>query len=609
LSNETITLPTDGTPAFDYAYSTTTGLLSTLTYPPSFPSTYRLTAGYTYQHGILQQIFDSLVPTTIWWQANAMNPRGQITEETTEDLSGHPQIVTSRAFDAVTGWLGSIQTGVSGGSTLQNEAYQYDDLGNVIQRQNNNLGLTENFFYDNVYRLDHSTLGGATNLQMGYDAMGDITSRSDVAGGATWTYDLVRKHAVTQAGSSSFTYAYDANGNVTSRNGSIIGWTSYNYPAGVTTATESANFDYGPNRQRWRMIYSGPSGNETTFYATPKFEKVYAGGGGEYRSYIYAGNRPVVVVMRNTASQIKVRSLLVDHQGSISSMVTDSTGASLVSESFTAYGNRREASTWTGAPTSGELTTMNGVTREGYTSQTVLGSMGLNHMNGRIEDSVTGRFLSPDPRGTIIGNTQSFNRYSYVNNNPLSFVDPSGFDLGCVTAAGLVRGLHPCANPAGDANGNPTGDPLEEVVVTAPRLGNVLTVPPPTNTILIDITPLQPVNTDNTMNMGGPRTPLNNKGPTFGCTATINGERCGARTAGATGTYCADCDKKSKQQPNPDNIPPNPDPPDLGDDDNSNNQIGNPPDLRLSDSQKNSLAAGAFELFILALLAAIMNPT
>ena len=221
-------------------------------------------------------------------------------------------------------------------------------------------------------------------------------------------------------------YAYDANGNVTSRNGSIVGWTSYNYPDGVTTATESATFDYGPDRQRWRMIYTGPSANETTFYATPKFEKVYAGGGGEYRSYIYAGNRPVVIVMRNTASQIKVRSLLVDHQGSISSIVTDSTGASLVGESFTAYGNRREASTWSGTPTSAELTTMSGVTRQGYTFQTVLGSMGLNHMNGRIEDSVTGRFLSPDPRGIIQGNTQSWNRYSYVLNNPVTLTDPTG---------------------------------------------------------------------------------------------------------------------------------------------------------------------------------------
>ena len=49
-------------------------------------------------------------------------------------------------------------------------------------------------------------------------------------------------------------------------------------------------------------------------------------------------------------------------------------------------------------------------------------------MGGRIEDAVLGRFISPDPRGTIPGSTQSWNRYSYVNNNPLSYIDPSGFD-------------------------------------------------------------------------------------------------------------------------------------------------------------------------------------
>ena len=409
-----------------YTYDATTGLLSTIAYPLNGQMTYRITPGYTYQHGFLQQIFDSRTPTTIWWQANAMNPRGQITQETTEDLSGHPQIVSNRTYDAVTGWLASTQTGPGGGATLQNEAYLYDEMGNVTQRQNNNLGLTENFYYDNLYRLDHSMLGSSVNLQMGYDAMGDITSRSDVAGGATWTYDPVRKHAVTQAGSSAFTYAYDANGNVKSRNGSFIGWTSYNYPNNVSAATESATFNYGPNRQRWSMVYNGPAGQEITYYVTPLFEIMYAGGLSTNRHYIYAGGRPVVEVSTYNGV-VTVQSLLVDHQGSISSVVTDSTGASLVSESFTAYGNRREASTWTGTPTSGELTTMNGVTREGYTFQTVLGSMGLNHMNGRVEDSVTGRFLSPDPRGTIRGETQSWNRYSYVNNNPVTMTDPSGF--------------------------------------------------------------------------------------------------------------------------------------------------------------------------------------
>lgn len=222
-------------------------------------------------------------------------------------------------------------------------------------------------------------------------------------------------------------YGYDLNGNVISRNSSAIGWTSYNYPSGVSTSTESATFDYGPDRQRWRMVYSGPTGTETTYYATPKFEVVVTSAGTDYRHYLFANGRPVTVISRTTAGSVNVRSLLLDHQGSISTIVADATGTSYATESFAAYGNRREASTWSGTPTSTELATMNGVTREGYTFQTVLGSMGLNHMNGRIEDAVTGRFLSADPRGTSRGNTQSWNRYSYVNNNPLAFTDPTGF--------------------------------------------------------------------------------------------------------------------------------------------------------------------------------------
>ena len=462
VTDYTIVNPVDGSHSFDYTYGSTTGVLSILTYPKSAsPSTYRVAAGLYYQYGILKDIYDNNTPSTIWWQANTMNPRGQITEETTEDLSGHPQIVINRSFDAVTGWLSTNQAGVSGGSGLQNESYTYDYVGNVTQRQNNNAGLTENFYYDNLYRLYSSTLNGTTNLQMCYDntggactenvaGMGNITSRSDIAAGAAWTYDPARKHAVTQAGSSSYTYTYNANGNATSRNGSTISWTSYNYPSGVGTATESATFDYGADHQRWRMIYSGSSGTETTYYATPMFEEVVTSSGTDYRHYIYAGGRPVLVVSRTTAGAINVHSLLVDHQGSISSIITDATGTNDVSESFTAYGNRREASTWSGSPTSAELNTMNGVTREGYTFQTVLGSMGLNHMNGRIEDAITGRFLSPDPHGIVQTNTQSFNRYGYVNNNPLSFTDPTGFVIqfikpgmpckeGCSVPAGIAR--------------------------------------------------------------------------------------------------------------------------------------------------------------------------
>jgi len=74
-----------------------------------------------------------------------MNPRGQITEETTEDLAGHPQIVSNRVFDAVTGWLSSTQTGPGGGATLQNEAYLYDEMGMSHSGKIITLGLPKTF--------------------------------------------------------------------------------------------------------------------------------------------------------------------------------------------------------------------------------------------------------------------------------------------------------------------------------------------------------------------------------------------------------------------------------------------------------------------------------
>ena len=54
-------------------------------------------------------------------------------------------------------------------------------------------------------------------------------------------------------------------------------------------------------------------------------------------------------------------------------------------------------------------------------------SMGLIDLYGRVDDATIGRFLSADPYIPDAENDQSFNRYGYVNDNPFTFVDPSGF--------------------------------------------------------------------------------------------------------------------------------------------------------------------------------------
>jgi hypothetical protein len=53
--------------------------------------------------------------------------------------------------------------------------------------------------------------------------------------------------------------------------------------------------------------------------------------------------------------------------------------------------------------------------------------LALVHMNGRVYDPIIGRFTSADPNIPDPTNHQSFNRYSYVLNNPLNYTDPSGF--------------------------------------------------------------------------------------------------------------------------------------------------------------------------------------
>lgn len=57
--------------------------------------------------------------------------------------------------------------------------------------------------------------------------------------------------------------------------------------------------------------------------------------------------------------------------------------------------------------------------------------LGLYYYNARYYAPGLGRFLSADTIVPDPANPQSFNRYSYVNNNPINRIDPTGhFDMG-----------------------------------------------------------------------------------------------------------------------------------------------------------------------------------
>ena len=68
-------------------------------------------------------------------------------------------------------------------------------------------------------------------------------------------------------------------------------------------------------------------------------------------------------------------------------------------------------------------------TDRGFTGHEHLTGVGLIHMNGRVYDPEIGRFVSPDLLIQDPENSQSFNRYTYVWNNPLRYTDPTGLCL------------------------------------------------------------------------------------------------------------------------------------------------------------------------------------
>src|SRR5260221_6374240 len=72
--------------------------------------------------------------------------------------------------------------------------------------------------------------------------------------------------------------------------------------------------------------------------------------------------------------------------------------------------------------------------------------MMLVHMNGRIYDPVLARFMMADPLIQSASSLQDYNRYSYVNNNPFTGVDPSGYSR-------FSHAVHSVANSVGGAFG------------------------------------------------------------------------------------------------------------------------------------------------------------
>jgi RHS repeat-associated protein len=122
-------------------------------------------------------------------------------------------------------------------------------------------------------------------------------------------------------------------------------------------------------------------------------------------------------------NQSPSQQVLRDHSGSVDTLMDAKTGAVLQHRGYDVFGRPRDIAS---GNTLLSGTNWQGVTK-GYTNHEHLIDQELIHMNGRIYDFNIGRFLSVDPFLQFPENSQSANPYSYILNNPMSGVDPTGY--------------------------------------------------------------------------------------------------------------------------------------------------------------------------------------
>jgi RHS repeat-associated protein len=199
--------------------------------------------------------------------------------------------------------------------------------------------------------------------------------------------------------------------------GSLV-YNVFNKPIRISGTGGITTIDYDANHDRFREI----SGSTVTYsFAGGLYEEAITGTTTIQKSYVDSVIVNTKVLNNGVAASNDTLYLHTDSLGSVEAY-SDKLGAFVNRMSFSDWGKRQQSDWKTTSSTDGFPTA------NGYTGHHQLDQHKLVHMGGRVYDPALGRFLSADLFVQSPYSSQSFNRYSYVVNNPLSNIDPTGYE-------------------------------------------------------------------------------------------------------------------------------------------------------------------------------------
>ena len=382
-----------GTTTMSYAYSTTTGLLSSLN----------------------ATVQNSSIPVTYTYQGTNQLRSKAIGSVMTKAYN--------YCYNEDGGYRASLPDYVNYRDSSSNLIYgdncHYDSNGRLVKILDSGSSTTTRatYGYDQQGQLTSATVGG-TRYTYTYDTAGNIQSKKVGSTTTNYTYgNSAWRDLLTAYGGNTITYS---GGNPTKYyDGSTFTWTQGRRLA--TAKVGSTNISYTYDMAGVRS--SKTVGSTTYKYTTLSGLVTRQTGGNATIDFVYdESNQPLAMKYNG-----KVYYYVLNAQGDVVRIVDGSRNV-VASYSYDPWGKLLSSS--------GTLANVNPLRYRGYYYDS---ETGFYYLQSRYYDPAIGRFINADSyASTDMVGLLSTNMFSYCENNPVNRSDPSGH-----AGYGLMSGWDP----------------------------------------------------------------------------------------------------------------------------------------------------------------------
>lgn len=325
----------------------------------------------------------------------------------------------------------------STGVSIVDIGFDYDVYKGVLKtRDNRTFGKVEKYTYDKLNRLLTESVNDILVNEYTYDKRGRITSNTELG---KYNYD-VDNYKLKNIN-------LNTNGqSVNSQRGfAHITYNAYRSPLRITLdGKDDLSFEYNILKTRYRMN-SSVTGKQKLYSSDFAIEITKTGSKTEILTFItgdpYSANYlKKDVLINGNISESGNYFLHRDNQGTILAVTKDDNVGTVVEKRyFDAWGNVKAIVNSTGQLINNNVQLQ--FMDRGYTGHEHMQSVGLINMNARIYDPILRKFLSADSEISDPYNTQSYDRYSYVLNNPLLYIDVDGNEVITLAAVGIAAAI------------------------------------------------------------------------------------------------------------------------------------------------------------------------